>query len=343
MSVIGGVRIDEGLADILKKLKDTEPKKEVNNEEVDNDSADVLPENTQSTELSTSKFSSEVSLDSKEVKVQTDLNSDDTLANDILPWFKKSDKDTELVHYLKIDDNGKVVSATIRSDKSIGDLAAIKLKSNYLCDLDYYKSRHFVLFVKQLDSDYEYSRSFIATNEEASRNITVEDTQFIEDSNNKPELKKVPTENIVTLVADRTKYTHYIVFTDLGIADFISNDDVMCSANGIQDSSKWFEYISNNALIKNARFDKNNFALSDNVINSIKDYKYNLVTIRRPGIFTLDSMDNDDPDYHVNIKLKDEFSFIPCDSILKCFKSYSNGNKSVDDLRRFINRYFDII
>lgn len=342
MAVIGGVQIDEGLADILKKLKETDKKEEVKEKE-DNPQEDQNNIDTNNiTTLPTEKFSSTVSLDNDEMKVSTELNND-SLSDDILPWFKKSDKDTELIHYLKLDENGKVVSATVRADKAIGDLAAIKLKNNYLCDVDYYKSNHFVLFMKQLDSDYEYSRSFIATNEEASHNITIEDTKFIEDDSNNPELNKVPTENVAALVADRTKYTHYIVFTDLGVADFISNDDAMYLANSIQDLSKWFEFVSNNALIKNARFDRSSLLSMDPLVNSIRDYKYNLITIRRPGVFTLDSMDNDDSNYHLNIKLKDEFSFIPSDNILKCFKLYSNGNKSIDDLRKFIDRYFNII
>jgi hypothetical protein len=339
MSVIGGVRIDEGLADILKKLKETESKekeKEKDQAAVDNADDDNTKEETP-VNSSNSKVPSVVQLDAKEVKSVANTDND-TLDNDVLPWFTKNDKDTDLIHYLKLDDNGKIVSATIRSDKSIGDLAALKLKSNYLCDVDYYKSKHYVLFVRQLNSDYEYSRSFIATNESAKENIIVEDTTFVDDN---PELTKVPTENVTTLVADSTSYTHYIVFTDLGIADFISNDDMIYSINN-QDLSKWFEIVSNSSLIKNANFDKNKLLLSDKA-ELIRDFKYNLITIRRPGIFTLDSMDNDDPDYHLNIKLKDEFSFIPGDSILKCLKSYSNGNKSIGEFRRFIDRYFDII
>lgn len=345
MSVIGGVRIDEGLADILKKLKETESKEKAkdNADKADKIDTSKASENSKNTEhdtftsLPTDKVYSVVPLDKKETKSTANTNGDN-LSEDILPWFTKSDKDTELIHYLKLDDNGKIVPATIRSDKSIGDLAALKLKSNYLCDVDYYKSKHFVLYVKQLNSDYEYSRSFIATNESASKVITVEDTTFVDDN---PELIKVPTENVTTVVADSTRYTHYIVFTDLGIADFISNDDMIYTVSN-EDLSKWFEIVSNSSLIKNAKFDKNSIIMSSSA-ESIRDYKYNLITIRRPGIFTLDSMDNDDSDYHLNVKLKDEYSFIPSESILKCFKLYSNGSKSIVEFRQFIDRYFDII
>lgn len=337
MSVIGGVRIDEGLADILKKLKETESKEKESDKNNEDNSVEVEKAKESFTDLSTDKVSKVVQLDTKEVKPTADTDGD-SIDDEILPWFTKNDKDTDLIHYLKLDENGKIVSATIRADKSIGDLAALKLKSNYLCDVDYYKSKHFVLFVKKLNSDYEYSRSFIATNEDTKKNIVVEDTTFVDDN---PELLKVPTENVTTLVADSTSYTHYIVFTDLGVADFISNDDMIYSINS-DDLSKWFEIVSNSSLIKNAKFDKNKLVLSDKA-ESIRDFKYNLITVRRPGIFTLDSMDNDDPNYHLNIKLKDEFSFIPGDSVLKCIKSYSSGNKSIGEFRRFIDRYFDII
>ena len=63
-----------------------------------------------------------------------------------------------------------------------------------------------------------------------------------------------------------------------------------------------------------------------------------------PGVITLDSVDNEDPGYQVHIRLKDEYSFIPLNKLLKCIRYYaSHDEKSFDEFRRFINQYFDVV
>lgn len=338
MADVAGIRIDEGLADILNRLRQAgKQEKKVEQEEQNSDNK----EQTVKTDITTklvdvplSQNQDDETNDNEDVK--TEIPEDkEVLRENMLPWFLSSDRDTKLIHYFKLTNNNTVEHATVPADKTANDLAAIKLNKNYLCDIDYYKSQHYVLFVKRMDSDYSYSRSFIATNE----SVVVEDTQFVNDDNN-PTLTKAPTEDIETTVADCDKYTHFVVFTDLGVADFIARtDDIDYPYN--EDLSKWFEKVSNNATIKNANYSRNP---NSNNVDVIRDFKYNLVTMKRPGVFTLDSMDNDDPSYQLNIKLKDCFTCIPNNNIIKCFKCYSDSaNKSTDDFRRFVNKYFDIM
>jgi hypothetical protein len=137
------------------------------------------------------------------------------------------------------------------------------------------------------------------------------------------------------------------VFTDLGIADFVAKSDDISypySYNSGKELDDWFESVSNTVIMKDARFDSNKrYELSDEV-DSIRDYNYNMISMRRPGVFTLDSDSNQDSDYKVTIKLKDEFSFIPTNSVISCLKRYSTSStKSIDDLKRFLNRYFEVM
>ena len=137
----------------------------------------------------------------------------------VLPWFSSSDKDSELMHYLKVDSSGNLVYSSVNANKPASDIAALKLKQDYICDVDYYKSKHYVLYVKQFDSSYSSERVYTP-----STDATVEDSLIANESAS-PSLKKVATDDVATLVAEEDKYYRYIVFTDLGVADFVSRQE----------------------------------------------------------------------------------------------------------------------
>lgn len=342
-----GLQIDEGIADILKRLKSakmsniTVEKYSSKNENIDiSNDLEVPAEDVEVSEAPKVVSNNE----------QADQFGDiDLPSEEILPWFTTADKDIKLVHYIKFDDSGNITYNTIKAASPDEDLAALRIRPDYVCDIDYYKSRHFVLCVKQVDSDYHYSRSYIPTDESYTTNdsnIVVEDIQITSEDNStssNPALEKVPTESVLDIISSADKYHHYIVFTDLGIADFIVRQDDLSYPFGESNFSKWFEETSNYVPLHQAKFEVNSCHLS-NAVNSIKDFKYDIITMHRPGFITLDSIDNDDPSYSVTIKLKDEFNFIPMNRILSCLRYYaSHTNKSTDDLRRMINKYFDVI
>jgi hypothetical protein len=160
--------------------------------------------------------------------------------------------------------------------------------------------------------------------------------------NSKPVLNKVPTESVSDIVVNVDKYYHYVVYTDLGTVDFLVRQDDLSFPFGESNLSKWFEETSNYVQIKRAKYEVNPRLLSDEA-NAVKDFKYDIITMHRPGVITLDSVDNQDANYKVTIKLKDEFSFIPINRILGCLKYYASHNtKSIDDFRRMLNKYFDV-
>lgn len=348
---ISNLKTDDGIADILKRLKSA--KSTVKS--VFEDKNETAPvENTLEIPAG------DVPVQEAPVVVKTEIEHDeDTLSltkTDILPWFTEADKDIKSIHYITLDGSGNIEYNTIDANTSTEDLAALKMKPKYICDIDYYRSRHFVLCVKQIDSDYDSSRVFVPESESFNiakssnvmledTKITSEDTQATADVTN-PTLDKVPTET-VSDVADshneyHEKYFHYVVFTDLGVADFLVRQDEVPFPFGESNLSKWFEEISNHTQIKQPYFTPNSRKLSD-AANSIKDFKYDIITMHRPGVITLDSADNQDSDYKINIRLKDAYSYIPMNRILGCLKYYSShNNKSADDLRRMLNKYFDV-
>lgn len=317
------IKVDEGLADILQKVRAAGKKKDKSkNKEVKQDTSDA---SDNAVESLVDKYNA--------ANIEDDV---DTFNAGTLPWFDESDKDDKYLHYIRIDDAGNLVYDKVKQDSTPNSIAALKMKDNYLCDVDYYKNKYNVLFVKQLDSDYPYSRSFVAQTNESL--IEVEDTKIIDDSNEEhPELTKTATENISDEVAECDKYYHYVVFTDLGIADFIARADDVSYPYTESDLNKWFEDTSNRVPIKNPRFDE-----TTETVN-IPDYKYDIVTMHRPGIFTLDSSDNETQS-PIHLQLKDEYSYIPIKNILECLKKYSSDdNKSFEDFKKFIVRYFEFI
>ena len=158
------------------------------------------------------------------------------------------------------------------------------------------------------------------------------------------EQPKADTNEYSRMVMKLAQYIRYIVFTDYGIADFVVKSADANMSTFSTDLNKWFEEISNYSPLKNTEFVPTCSLEFQNDINNIRDYKYDIITMHRPGIITLDSVDNNDSNYHVSLKLKDEFSFLPIDRIVTCLKQYAtNDNKSINDLKCFINYYFDVI
>ena len=350
---ISNLKTDPGIANILNRLKSAAAQT----------SNDVVKKKVNEA-METSQLevpADDVQVQSAPEAVATDVeHTEDTLSlskPDILPWFTEADKDSKYIHYITFDDSGNIKYNTADANMSTEDLASLKMTPNYVCDIDYYKSRHFVLCVKQIESDYDISRSFIPENESyteaKSSNVMLEDSKVTsEDANTdadvtNPTLTKVPTETVSDVANAHndyhSKYSHYVVFTDLGVADFLVRQEDVPFPFGESNLSKWFEEISNHVQIKQPYFTPNSRKLSV-AANSIKDFKYDIITMHRPGIITLDSVDNQDSDYQVNIQLKDEYSYIPLNRILGCLKYYaSHTNKSTDDLRKLLNKYFTFI
>lgn len=345
MAGIEDLKTDAQIASILKKLKEVPAEKS---------KPTVVQTTTVATDRALQIPASEVEVQDRSKLIQSPeeaAEETETIANygfadeNILPWFTSGDRDTNLFHYAKFDDVGNLVYSSASADK-LNEVASIKLKSDFACDIDYFKSGHYVLFVKQLDSNYSYSRLFTPCDE--SNNIVVEDTQIISDDNavtealdNSLELIKISTDDLAATVAESDKYCHFVVFTDKGIADFIARQDDVAYPYNEVDFNKWFEETSNLVQLKNARFDRNDLLVPDE-LSGIRDFKYDIITMHRPGIITLDSVDNQDQDYQIHLKLKDEYTFLPLSRVISCLKHYA-ANKSVDEFRRFVNRYFDVI
>lgn len=354
MDNIDDLKTDANIAAILKKLKDTSKDSKKDNS------------NSKTEDAAPTAVAKSLEVPAKEIPVENVTNSEVSQENntsvnnsteecsfaedDILPWFSKADKDINLLHYIIMNDSGNLEYCSIKTDRPAESIASLKIKPEYLCDVDYYKSKHYVLYVKQLESDYSYSRLYTPESKQVSDNITVDDTQIVSDdvatnesATTNPVLVKTTSDDLTATVACSDKYNHYVVFTDLGIADFIAKaDEVTCPCCS-PDLNMWFEQVSNHIKLKNPNYDANKRVISD-AASSVRDFKYDIVTMHRPGVITLDSVDNNDSDYRVCIKLKDEYSFLPMNRILGCLKNFAtNNNKGTDDFRRFINRYFDII
>ena len=354
MDNIDDLKTDANIAAILKRLKDANGSAKT--QTVDNGNSNTVnTSKAQSlevpiTDIKVSTASQAIPTKQEDSEQQNTTDDHAFVEESILPWFSKADKDINLLHYIRMNDSGNIEHCSIKTDNPAETIASLKLKPDYLCDIDYYKSRHYVLYVKQLESDYSYSRLYTPESKSISENIIVDDTQIVPDNDQtnesvttNPELVKITSDDLTAAVANSDKYNHYVVFTDLGVADFIAkSDEVVCSCCS-PDLNKWFEETSNHIALKNTNFDANDRVVSD-IVSNIKDFKYDIVTMHRPGVLTLDSVDNNDSDYQVHIKLKDEYSFLPVNRVLGCLKNFATStNKGTDDFRRFINRYFDVI
>lgn len=336
MSGIGidNIKTDERIASILNKLKSVSSK--LPNEE----NKDLYEDETH---LSNDEITVDNSVKSVSQLSQKDYTAYDT--NDkknagllMLPWFSENDRDKEYIHYIKLDDNGDISYDSIKNDSSPNELAALKLKKSFLCDIDYFKSRHYVLYVDSSDSDYNYSRSVMS--ECLSSDIEVEDVKFVDDS------------NVITESCERScdsdimkemRYSHYTIFTDMGVAEFSCMSDLVSYPYNNPNLSKWFEETSNYIPLKETSYCSSESLPLSSKSKEIGDFKYDLVTMHRPGIIALDSSD-DDSNNKIFIKLKENYEFLPLNRILGCIKYYSTSSlKSFDDFRHFIDKYFDIM
>jgi hypothetical protein len=326
MDSIENLKTDANIANILQKLKSAKPgpeKKEPSTTIDTTKKTNAVPSlMVPATEISVTSLPKKEFI-KKEPDVKHYLDKDNIDESVVLPWLKASDRDLKLLHYITFDDSGNLVYNTIKTDRPANDLASLKLRDNYVCDINYYKSRHYVLYVKQFESTIAYSRTFTPVEEG---------------------LEKVPTEDISLQVANDEKYDHYVVFTDLGIADFIVKKDDVAYPYLESNLSKWFEEVSNYHLLQNANYEPNPRFVDEDLSNKIRDFKYDIITMPRPGIITLDSVDNSDQDYKLHLTLKDEFSFLPLKRVLGCLRYYTtHSDKSFDDFKRFVNKYFNII
>lgn len=345
MPGIEDLKTDAQIASILHKLKEVDVKPIIVPEEVK--VVDDSPEEEKQLQVSTSsvevKNSSEINTDTKHEETTEDLGFATEV---ILPWFSHKDKDTDNLHYLKLKDGNDLVSTSVKMPTTANDLAALKMRSDFICEVDYYKFSGDVLYVRQLESNYGTSR----VNTHESVDIVVEDTRFISEgdvtvttTDNTDTMVRVPTDDISTEILSSDKYYHFVVFTSKGIADFITSQDDVKYPYACSSLKQWFEETSNSIHIINPRFDKNDLVISEDA-SKIKDFNYDLITMHRPGVITLDSMDNSESNYQLHIRLKNEYSFIPYTAVLKYLKDLSRKqNRSIDEFRIFIDRYFEIV
>lgn len=346
MNDIENLPQDAGIALILQRLKDSKPEQPIQDDteyivddedNVDNCKKDILDKRLISSETDVKPISlSQAVMDRKnDPQVSKQIKDAGLSDESILPWFLITDKDQKSLHYITFDDSGKLVYNTTKTDRPANDLASLKLRDNYVCDLDYYKSRHFVLCVKQFESNYECSRSFSKLDEALKRVSELDDNTL--------NLEKTSSDEVSTLILNSDKYWHYVVFTDLGVADFIVKQDDVHYPYDESNLSKWFEEVSNYNVLKNANYTPHVRSLLDES-DMIKEFKYDIITMHVPGVITLDSIDNEDPDYKVHIKLKDVYNYIPLNRLLKCLKYYATHNeKTFNDFKLFINQYFDVV
>lgn len=330
---------DAGIAMILKKLKDIKPPKSHEDNKDDSkdshdndDSSKQKSLMVQATDIPVTRLHRTVTLNKEDIKVK-DADEAINIENALLPWFLESDKDTDKFHFATLDVSGNLVYNSAESSSNADYIASIKVKDDFACEIDYYKSRHYVLCVKQFESDYSCSNASLRF-DEANSNIS--EVSYNTCNSNDSHLN-----DTLLSVANREKYWHYLVFTDLGIAEFDVRQDDISFPYGESNLSKWFEVVSNYSVLKNAKYTSNQECVCN---NSIKDLKYDIITMQTPGTIILDSIYNDDANYHVKIKLKDTCNFIPLEKIIKCIKYYAtHKEKSFEDFNRFINSYFYII
>ena len=326
------LKTDPNIAKILQKLKEADLQEPLYHDENLNYSEDKYNVNYSSFDNS---LATQVD-DANNIQTYNDISDNNFTSKCILPWFTSEDKDSTLIHYLKVDDTGDVVKANIASSEPLDKIALLKLNKKYICDIEYYKSRHFVLAVKNFENYYN-----------DNKNIEVLDTEFVKsDENNLHDINVNLYSNdkcsdIETFCTGKESLYRYIVFTDLGIADFTTNSSCTFPYN-TQDLNKWFEQVSNYDTIYDAEFISNDECNLSNKIHDIKDYKYDIITMHRPGFITLDSSESNDSNEKLNLKIKEKYSFIPLNRLLLCIKNYPNSNKSFEDFKYFINKYFEI-
>lgn len=357
------IQTDARIASILQKLREADEKDKSSNKNNDKETASDTVGSKEDTKKSVQEPRVQELANSDKIvnqmkdlvdnKIHDDMISNNFVDELILPWFTQEDRDTEYLHYMHLENNGSTAYTRTKLNKSINDIASLKLKKDYLCDIDYYNSKHYVLFAERIMSDYgNANNTFIKSSDETELNVNdieINATEIIESDDSIStttfiEQPKANTNEYSRMVMKFAQYIRYIVFTDYGIADFVVKSADANMSTFSTDLNKWFEEISNYSPLKNTEFVPTCSLEFQNDINNIRDYKYDIITMHRPGIITLDSVDNNDSNYQVSLKLKDEFSFLPIDRIVTCLKQYAtNDNKSIDDLKCFINYYFDVI
>lgn len=309
---------DEDLASTSQQVNDNS---DTESGESDNNTKEDINNSLVSTTVESDVASTpnvELTVNSEEdSKIHETLVENNFVDETILPWFTDSDRDTSKIHYIELNDSGNLEYCSIDANKSSSDIATLKLKRNYLCDIDYYKSRHYVLCVKVLDSNYSYTKRF---------------------TNNTNESK-----SIITPCSNNDSYSTYIVYTDLGTIEFVAkHDDIVYPFNSVE-LNKWLEEVSNDVIVKDAKYEPNSDLHMSDIVRNLDSTKYDLITMHRPGVITLDSVDDDDCSV-IHIKLKEEYDFLPMNRILGCLKNFSTSDdKSFGEFKRFINKYFNVV
>jgi hypothetical protein len=351
MNDVSNLAQDANIANILQRLKNVKLPSEQNDdsEQIVNDAESEVNDTTQ--QIANNDDTSTLMQDATTANILQKLKEADTNSNsnnyvsdiqdsvdtvvDIddakqsythvhVPWFNDSDLDTELIHYADFNDSGDLIYKVLKTKDHDYDLAKLRMQDNFAFDFDYYISKHNVLYVKQTDSNY--LRTFVKPSCEG---ITIEEPKL--------ELDVDAIDNTNNEVLDSIRCTHYTVYTDLGVADFIvKTEDVQYPYT--EDLNKWFANVSNHVSMIYANYTPNNIASVD---DSIRDFKYDIITLHSADVIALDSIDNADSNYKLYLTLKDKFKFIPLNRIIFSLKQYVK-NPSITQFKQFVSNYFNI-
>lgn len=300
MDEIINLPTDDRIADILRKLK-----------EVDAKAADKfhLDKPKEETQVTSSEDSSAL------LKTSSKCYEFDS----VVPWLNINDKDTNSLHYLSLDDSGVIEHKSVPINKSISDIALLKLRKDYICDVDYYLSNHYVLLIDQHEVANCSDKSIINTT--LAKCIQIDDTEITDDTD---------TVTPCSICAnDKSKYYHYTIYTDLGVIEFDASQDELMYPYGESDLNHWLEETSNCTSIINPNYMEHHKSKDLNITHC------DMITMHHPRVFTLDSSASD-TDESLTIKVKDKYLFIPINRILKCLKFTKNLNS-------FISEYFEIL
>lgn len=323
MDDINNLQTDGRIADILNKLKEADNKASARF-----NIKPIMTRDKSNTDTTTQVVAPNIDTGNHQ------LNSVAEYKCEPLPWFTPSDLDTDNIHFIKFDNSNELTYDSIPANKSVSDIALLKVSKDYVCDVDYYKSRHYVLLVKELENDHKVSNTYVVSNE----SVEFEDVSFIDDSQELTESLSQPDNDIAQTINDNIQYRKFCVFTDLGIATFVATAESTQFPYGEPNLSKWFEDVSNHNVLINPEFSA--FSIDDTL--QLHSCKYDIITMRKPGVIQLDS--SDEQVTPLIISIKDDYKFIPLNRLLGCIKYYAtHTTKTTDELNSFIATYFNIL
>ena len=141
------IQTDARIASILQKLREADEKDKSSNKNNDKETASDTVGSKEDTKKSVQEPRVQELANSDKIvnqmkdlvdnKIHDDMISNNFVDELILPWFTQEDRDTEYLHYMHLENNGSTAYTRTKLNKSINDIASLKLKKDYLCDIDY--------------------------------------------------------------------------------------------------------------------------------------------------------------------------------------------------------------